>query len=188
MQATIEAGAILYLEGYLWNAEQSRDAMKRAIAMARGAGRKVALTLSDVFVVEGHRDEFFALIDAGQIDMLFANDNEVRAMMQDEDIEAAVAALSARVPTAGLHARRGRAPKRTRAASMPASPPSRSTTWSTRPARATCSPPASSRGRRRAATSRRACAWARSAPPNASRTSARGRSPTSRRWSPSKLG
>jgi sugar/nucleoside kinase (ribokinase family) len=98
-QATIEAGAILYLEGYLWNAEQSRDAMKRAIAMARGAGRKVALTLSDTFVVDGHRDEFFELIDAGQIDLLFANDNEVRAMMQNEDIAIAVKDLSARVPT-----------------------------------------------------------------------------------------
>lgn len=98
-QATIEAGAILYLEGYLWNADQSRNAMKRAIAMARGAGRKVALTLSDVFVVEGHRAEFFELIDAGQIDILFANDNEVRSMMQTEDTAAAVEALSARIPT-----------------------------------------------------------------------------------------
>ncbi|MGN6820951.1 MAG: adenosine kinase [Sphingomonas sp.] len=96
---TIGAGAILYLEGYLWNAEQSRDAMKRAIAMARAAGRKVALTLSDIFVVEGHRDEFFELIDAGQIDLLFANDNEVRAMMQTDDIEAAVKDLAARIPT-----------------------------------------------------------------------------------------
>jgi sugar/nucleoside kinase (ribokinase family) len=95
---TIEAGAILYLEGYLWNAEQSRDAMKRAIALARGAGRKVALTLSDVFVIEGHREEFFELIDGGQIDLLFANDNEVRAMMQTEDVVAAVKALAARVP------------------------------------------------------------------------------------------
>lgn len=96
---TIGAGAILYLEGYLWNAEQSRDAMKRAIAMARDAGRKVALTLSDTFVVEGHRDEFFELIDAGQIDLLFANDNEVRAMMQTDDIAAAVTSLATRVPT-----------------------------------------------------------------------------------------
>jgi len=96
---TIGAGAILYLEGYLWNADQSRDAMKRAIKLARDAGRKVALTLSDIFVVEGHRDEFFALIDAGEIDLLFANDNEVRAMMQTDDIEAAVKALAARVPT-----------------------------------------------------------------------------------------
>ncbi len=95
---TIADGGILYLEGYLWNAEQSRGAMKRAIQIARDAGRKVALTLSDVFVVEGHRDEFFALIDAGQIDIIFANDNEVRSMMQDEDVVAAAKALSGRVP------------------------------------------------------------------------------------------
>ena len=98
-EATIAGGAILYLEGYLWNADQSRDAMKRAIGMARAAGRRVALTLSDTFVVEGHRDAFFELIDAGQIDLLFANDAEVRAMMQTDDIAEAVAALSKRVPT-----------------------------------------------------------------------------------------
>lgn len=97
--ATIEGGAILYLEGYLWNADQSRDAMKRAIGIARAAGRRVALTLSDTFVVHGHRDAFFELIDAGQIDLLFANDAEVMAMMQTDDIAAAVTGLSARVPT-----------------------------------------------------------------------------------------
>ena len=96
--ATLEAGRILYLEGYLWNAEHSRDAMKQAIAMARAAGRKVALTLSDTFVVEAHRDAFFALIDRGELDLLFANDAEVSAMMQTDDIEAAVKALAARVP------------------------------------------------------------------------------------------
>ena len=96
--ATIADGGILYLEGYLWNADQSRAAMKRAIAMARDAGRKVALTLSDTFVVEGHRAEFFELIEAGQIDLLFANDNEVRSMMQTDDIAAAVADLSKLVP------------------------------------------------------------------------------------------
>lgn len=98
-EKTIAAGGILYLEGYLWNADQSRDAMKRAIGVARGADRKVALTLSDAFVVEGHRDAFLELIDAGQIDILFANDVEVRSMMQTEDIAEAVTALAARIPT-----------------------------------------------------------------------------------------
>jgi sugar/nucleoside kinase (ribokinase family) len=88
----------LYLEGYLWNAPESRAAMTGAIAVAKNAGRKVALTLSDAFVVHGHRDEFFALMDDGSIDLLFANDNEVRAMMQSDDTEAAVKALAARVP------------------------------------------------------------------------------------------
>ncbi len=95
----IEAAAYLYLEGYLWNAPESRAAMTGAIAVAKGAGRKVALTLSDAFVVHGHRDEFFELIDNGSIDLLFANDTEVRAMMETEDTDAAVKALAARVPT-----------------------------------------------------------------------------------------
>jgi sugar/nucleoside kinase (ribokinase family) len=94
----IEAAEWLYLEGYLWNAPESRAAMTQAIAVAKNAGRKVALTLSDAFVVHGHRDEFFALMDNGSLDLLFANDTEVRAMMQTDDIEAAVTALAARVP------------------------------------------------------------------------------------------
>ncbi len=95
----IGAAEWLYLEGYLWNAPESRAAMTGAIAAAKAAGRKVALTLSDAFVVHGHRDEFFELIDAGSIDLLFANDTEVRAMMETEDTEAAVTALAARIPT-----------------------------------------------------------------------------------------
>lgn len=98
-KAKIEASAWLYLEGYLWNAPESRAAMTGAITIAKAAGRKVALTLSDAFVVHGHRDEFFELIDDGLVDMLFANDTEVRAMMQTDDTAEAVTALAARVPT-----------------------------------------------------------------------------------------
>jgi sugar/nucleoside kinase (ribokinase family) len=110
----IEAAEWLYLEGYLWNAPESRAAMTGAIAIAKAAGRKVALTLSDAFVVFGHRDEFFALMDDGSLDLLFANDTEVRAMMETDDTEAAVEALAARVPMLvcthgadGAEARRG---------------------------------------------------------------------------------
>jgi sugar/nucleoside kinase (ribokinase family) len=113
-RAKIEASEWLYLEGYLWNAPESRAAMTGAIAVAKNAGRKVALTLSDAFVVDGHRDEFFALMDEGSLDLLFANDTEVRSMMQTEDTEAAVKALAARVPmlvcthgAAGAEAHRG---------------------------------------------------------------------------------
>jgi sugar/nucleoside kinase (ribokinase family) len=97
-KAKIEDSAWLYLEGYLWNAPESRAAMTGAIAIAKNAGRKVALTLSDAFVVDGHRDEFFELIDNGSLDLLFANDTEVRAMMQTDDTEVAVKGLAARVP------------------------------------------------------------------------------------------
>lgn len=95
----IEDAAILYLEGYLWNADESRDAMSRAIAIAKSAGRKVAFTLSDAFVIEGHRADFHRMIDAGEIDILFCNDVEVHALMQTADVASAVTALSAKVPT-----------------------------------------------------------------------------------------
>ncbi len=97
-EALIGDGAILYLEGYLWNAPASRDAMRRAIGMARDAGARVALTLSAVFVVGAHRDEFFALLDDGSIDLIFANNEEVVAMTDIADPYEAVATLAKRVP------------------------------------------------------------------------------------------
>jgi sugar/nucleoside kinase (ribokinase family) len=70
----IASAAILYLEGYLWDPETPRYAMVRAIEVAHEAGRKVAFTLSDSFCIDRHRDGFNALIDAGKIDILFANE------------------------------------------------------------------------------------------------------------------
>ncbi len=95
----IRAGEILYLEGYLWNAPESRAAMEGAIAIAKAAGRKVAFTLSDTFVVLGHRDQFHAMMDAGKIDILFANEHELTALAESgDDFEAAVAAIAPKVP------------------------------------------------------------------------------------------
>jgi len=90
---------ILYLEGYLWDPEEPRAAMKQAIAAARGAGREVAFTLSDSFVIARHGDDFRAMIDAGEIDVLFANEHELAALTGEEDFEAGLAALAPRVPT-----------------------------------------------------------------------------------------
>src|SRR4051812_19898999 len=67
----IRDSAAIYLEGYLWDPEEPRYAMIRAIEVARQAGRKVAFTLSDTFCIERHRDGFNALIDGGKIDILF---------------------------------------------------------------------------------------------------------------------
>lgn len=94
----IRAGDILYLEGYLWNAPQSRAAMEGAIAIAKQAGRKVAFTLSDTFVVMGHRDEFLALMDEGKIDIMFANEHELAELADTDDFDAGVAAVAAKVP------------------------------------------------------------------------------------------
>src|SRR5690606_32839278 len=56
--------AVLYLEGYLWDPQEPRAAMRKAIEAAKRAGRKVAFTLSDAFVIERHGGDFEALIDA----------------------------------------------------------------------------------------------------------------------------
>ena len=94
----IRSAAILYLEGYLWDPEQPRAAMRAAIDAARGAGRKVALTLSDSFCIERHRGDFLALIDDGQLDILFANEAEILSLNETDDFEAAVTATAAKVP------------------------------------------------------------------------------------------
>lgn len=90
----IERAAVLYLEGYLWDPEEPRAAMREAIAIAKNAGRKVAFTLSDNFVISRHGDDFRALLNAGDIDILFANEGEICTLMDTEDFEAAVAAAA----------------------------------------------------------------------------------------------
>ena len=97
-EATIADAGILYLEGYLWDPEEPRAAMRKAISAARGAGRKVAFTLSDAFVISRHGDDFRALIDNGEIDILFANHVELAALTGEEDFEAGIAALAPKVP------------------------------------------------------------------------------------------
>ncbi len=95
----IAKAAILYLEGYLWDPGEPRAAMRRAIDIVRAAGGKVAFTLSDAFVIDRHRDDFLALIDAGLIDILFANEVEIASLHQIDDFDDAVARTAAKVPT-----------------------------------------------------------------------------------------
>ena len=94
----IAAAKVLYLEGYLWDPAEPRAAMRRAIAAARGAGRQVAFTLSDAFVIDRHGDDFRALIAEGQIDILFANHVELAALTGLDDFDAGIAALQDKVP------------------------------------------------------------------------------------------
>jgi sugar/nucleoside kinase (ribokinase family) len=94
----IESAAILYLEGYLWDPQEPRAAMRTAIDIARAAGRKVALTLSDAFVISRHGPDFIAEMDAGRIDILFANEVEICALHGSDDFEASVAAIASKVP------------------------------------------------------------------------------------------
>ena len=98
-ESAIAAARVLYLEGYLWDPEEPRRAMRKAIAAARAAGREVAFTLSDSFVIARHGDDFRALIEAGEIDILFANEHELASLTGIADFDEAMAALAGKVPT-----------------------------------------------------------------------------------------
>ncbi len=79
--ATVESAQIVYLEGYLFDQPQAKAAFRQAVAIAGKAGRTVALTLSDGFCVERHRDEFLDLIRGG-VGILFANESEITSLYQ----------------------------------------------------------------------------------------------------------
>ena len=70
----IAAAGIIYLEGYLWDPPHAKEAFRKAAEIAHGAGRKVALTLSDAFCVDRYRDEFLNLMRTGAVDLVFANE------------------------------------------------------------------------------------------------------------------
>jgi sugar/nucleoside kinase (ribokinase family) len=97
-EAAIARAKILYLEGYLWDPEEPRAAMRRAIGAARRAGTKVAFTLSDAFVIARHGADFRAMIDAREIDILFANHVELAALTGHDDFHDGIAALQNKVP------------------------------------------------------------------------------------------
>ena len=97
----IRDAAVLYLEGYLWDPEEPRSAMRRAIEVARAAGRKVAFTASESFVIDRHGDDFRAMIDEGLIDILFVNETELATLTGEGDFEAGLAQIAPKLPGAG---------------------------------------------------------------------------------------
>lgn len=90
---TVEGAAITYLEGYLWDPPKAKEAFRVAADMAHGAGRKVAMTLSDSFCVDRYRDEFLDLMRTGALDLVFANRQEVLALYQTSDFDTAIDCL-----------------------------------------------------------------------------------------------
>ncbi len=81
---------VTYLEGYLFDPPEAKKAFRLAAQVAHEAGRQLSLTLSDVFCVDRHRAEFTELIK-NEIDILFANQNELMALYQTKDLDAAIA-------------------------------------------------------------------------------------------------
>jgi sugar/nucleoside kinase (ribokinase family) len=87
--ALVGRAAVTYLEGYLWDQPPAKDAIRKAAAAARSANRLVALTLSDPFCVDRHREEFRDLV-ADEIDVLFANEAEICSLYEVDDFDAAL--------------------------------------------------------------------------------------------------
>ncbi|MBK5961090.1 adenosine kinase [Rhodoplanes elegans] len=90
---TVAGAAITYLEGYLWDPENAKNAFLKAAEIAHAAGRTVALTLSDAFCVDRWRDEFLHLMRSGTVDLVFANEAELHSLYQTADMDAALAQL-----------------------------------------------------------------------------------------------
>jgi sugar/nucleoside kinase (ribokinase family) len=92
-EAAIAASEVVYLEGYLWDPPQAKAAFVKAAEIAHKAGRRVALTLSDAFCVDRYRGEFLDLLRKGTVDIVFANEHELRSLYETADFAVATLAL-----------------------------------------------------------------------------------------------
>jgi sugar/nucleoside kinase (ribokinase family) len=88
-EAAIRDAAVTYLEGYLFDRDAAKKAFVHAAEIAHAAGRKVALTLSDPFCVNRHREAFLHLVE-GHVDILFANEAEIAALYETASFDAAL--------------------------------------------------------------------------------------------------
>ncbi len=90
--AKIADAHVLYIEGYQWDTPQAKAAIRKATRAAKDAGRQVALSLSDPFVVDRHRGDLLDLI-RDEVDILFGNEQEIFQLYEAGDLETAVERL-----------------------------------------------------------------------------------------------
>lgn len=95
----IASASILLLEGYLWGPELPRQALVRAIEIARAAGPEIAFTLSESVCLPGRREALTEMIGSGGVDLLFLNDHEALQLTAEGDLGTALDVLSAKVRT-----------------------------------------------------------------------------------------
>ncbi|NJK89295.1 MAG: adenosine kinase, partial [Myxococcales bacterium] len=92
---------VTYLEGYLWDPPRAKEAFQKAARLAHEAGRKLALSLSDAFCVERHREDFRDLVEH-HVDVLFANETEIMALYQTASFDEAAAQVRRQTDVAVL--------------------------------------------------------------------------------------
>jgi sugar/nucleoside kinase (ribokinase family) len=91
----IARARLTYMEGYLWDPPGAKEAFRKAAKIAHDAGRQISISLSDAFCVDRWRDEFRHLVEA-EVDVLFANEDEVISLFQVDDFDDALQALRGR--------------------------------------------------------------------------------------------
>lgn len=89
----VVAAQITYFEGYLWDPPKAKDAIRLAAEIAHKNGRQVAMTLSDSFCVDRYRDEFLELMRSGTVDIVFANEAELKSLYQTSSYESGLDAI-----------------------------------------------------------------------------------------------
>jgi len=97
----VASADVTYLEGYLWDPPEAKEAFRRAIAISHGAGKKVALSLSDAFCVGRWRHEFARLV-RDEVDILFANEAEIMALYEAPTFDQALGQVRANGRIAAL--------------------------------------------------------------------------------------
>ena len=102
VDADLVAGAsVTYLEGYLWDRPEAKAACRKAASLAHGAGKKLALTLSDAFCVDRWRAEFKELVE-NEVDILFANESEITSLYEVGSFDEALQEVRRHVGFAAL--------------------------------------------------------------------------------------
>lgn len=84
--------AVTYMEGYLWDPQEAKKAFLHSAKIAHENGRKVAITLSDSFCVDRYRSEFIGMLNDGTLDLMFANEHEIKSLFEAADLDTAIAA------------------------------------------------------------------------------------------------
>ncbi len=97
----IAEAQVTYLEGYLFDRDNAKQAFIKAAETAHAAGHRVALSLSDPFCVDRHRSDFLRLVE-GHVDILFANEDEIKSLFLQDDFDDAKSAISEHVEIAAL--------------------------------------------------------------------------------------
>jgi len=97
----VASASVTYMEGYLWDPEHAKAAFRKAMTLAHNAGRKTSLSLSDSFCVDRHKQEFLHLAEH-EIDILFANEEELLMLYDTRDITEAVKAVQQHCEVAAI--------------------------------------------------------------------------------------